>query len=226
MGHYRQSLEINPDDADAVNSLGAILDRLGRFDEALACYRKSQELKPDDAIAYYNLGNLLANRGRFDEALDQFQRAIEINPHFSKAHGGLGVALAARGRPGEALKHYRIALKLQPDNLVAQKDLAWLRATCPETALRDGAEAIELAQRVNQRCGGQQPDVLDTLAAAYAETGLFSEALAAASKARELAMQQNDRALADALRARIALYQNGRPFHCTPPAAPMSAPKP
>jgi tetratricopeptide (TPR) repeat protein len=221
--HYRQSLEINPNDAGAVSNLGVLLVRLGRWDEAMACYRKAQEIEPGYAIAYYNLGGLLADRGRFDEAIAQFQRAIDINPDFGKAHCGLGIALAARGRPVEALEHYRRTLKLQPDNLEAQKNLAWLRATCPEASLRDGAEAIQLAQQANRLCDGQWPDVLDVLAAAYAEAGRFSEALAAAHKALELAIQQNDQDLAEALRARIALYEAGQPYRQT--NLPLHGPK-
>jgi tetratricopeptide (TPR) repeat protein len=325
MGHYRDSLGISPNDAEAINSLGVLLARVGRFDEAMACYRQSEEIKPGYAHAYYNLGNLLAERGRFDEAFAQLQRAVEVNPDFGKAHRGLGIVLAARGRPiealghfqkaieinpddaeahrnlghllvgagqsdeatshfrkaleiqpedaeahrnlgvalancgqfdeamvqfeqarkikpddagvlgslatalaaqgrfAEAMGHYRMALKLQPEDLAAQKNLAWLRATCPETSLRNGAEAIELAQRANNRCGGRRPDVLDTLAAAYAESGWFPEALATARKALELAIQQNERALADTVRARIALYEAGKPYHQT--SLPSHGPK-
>ncbi len=55
--------------------------------------------------------------------------------------------------------------------------------------------------------------MLDALAAAYAEAGRFSEAVATASKALDLATQQHQQTLAEGLRTKIALYQAGKPFH-------------
>ena len=114
-------------------------------------------------------------------------------------------------------------MQLKPDDLDAQMNLAWLRATCAEASLRNGDAAIEHAQRAMQLCGGQRPDALDTLAAAYAEGGRFPEALAAARKALELAERHNAHALADAMRGRIALYEAGKPLR---PRLPASAPSP
>jgi hypothetical protein len=74
--------------------------------------------------------------------------------------------------------------------------------------------------QANRLCKGTQPEVLDALAAAYAETGWFPEALATARRAVELATRQKNPAFADALRTRIALYEAGRPFHqMQPPTA-------
>ena len=92
----------------------------------------------------------------------------------------------------------------------------------PDRGMRNGDEAVALAQQANRLCGGKQPEILDTLAAAYAETGWFPEALATA-QALELALQHQDRALAEVLRVRIALYEAGRPYRQTP-MAPASAP--
>ena len=86
-------------------------------------------------------------------------------------------------------------------------------------------EAIALAQRADRFCDGERPDVLDTLAAAYAEAGRFPEALATAHEALNLAMRQDDRALAKALQARIALYEAGKPYR-EAVSAPTSSTKP
>ena len=117
-------------------------------------------------------------------------------------------------------------MEIKPDYAKAHNSLAWLQATCPAAGLRNGAQAIEHAQRADQLCGGRQPDLLDTLAAAYAEAGRFPEASATAHKALELARQQNNQALADTLRARIALYEAGKPYHAAPsaPAPPPQKP--
>jgi tetratricopeptide (TPR) repeat protein len=132
--------------------------------------------------------------------------------------------LASQGRFDEGLAQFRRALQIQPDSLETQKNLAWLRATCPLASLRNGGEAIEHARRADQLCGGKRADVLDTLAAAYAEAGRFAEALSTARKALDLATRQKDRAMADLLRTRIALYEVGKPFH-EPPSG-VELPKP
>ncbi len=97
----------------------------------------------------------------------------------------------------------------------AHNHLAWLLATCPEASLRNGAEAIEHAQRADHLCGGTRPDVLDSLAAGYAEAGWFPEALAAARKAVQLATKQDQPTLAEGLRARIALYEKRQALSAT-----------
>ena len=129
----------------------------------------------------------------------------------------VGVALAALGRFDHALTQFRKALQLQPDCVEARKNLAWLRATCPQASLRNGGEAIEHARRADQLCGSRRADVLDALAAAYAEAGRFPEALGTARKALDLATRQQAQAMADVLRTRIALYEAGKPFHQPPP---------
>ncbi len=226
LAHYQKAVEIQPDLADAHINLGNALSRRGRFDEALAHYQKAVELSPDLARAHCDYGYALARRGRLDEALAEYGKALKIEPNLLDAHNALGVALCRMGRPAEALTHYRKALDIKPDDAEAHNNLAWLRATCPVASLRNGDEAMELAQRANQLCGGRRADVLDTLAATYAEAGWFPEALATARKARELATQQNNHVLAEALRARIALYKAGRPYRQTPSSSALLPLKP
>ena len=96
----------------------------------------------------------------------------------SVAHGSLGLVLANRGQFGEATTHYRKAIKIKANFAQTHNNLAWLQATCPEATLRNGVEAIKHAQHANQLTGGRLPDMLDTLAAAYAEAGRFPEAAA------------------------------------------------
>jgi Flp pilus assembly protein TadD len=209
----------------AHDNLGLALAHCGQVDQAIAHYQKALEIKPDYALAHNNLGVVLARRGQVDEAIVQFQRAVEIKPNDMKAHNNLAMALTARGRLKEAMRHYRKVLEIKPDYADAHNDLAWLLATCPVAALRNGAEAVHHARQANQLSDSKRPGILDTLSAAYAEAGRFPEALAAARKALELAVQQNNRPLVDALRAHIALYEAGRPYHQTP-AASTPPPKP
>jgi tetratricopeptide (TPR) repeat protein len=214
VAHYRKALEIKPDYSEAHNNLANALAAQGRLDEAMAHYRKSLEIQPNYPEAYYNLGSILAGCGRLDEAIVQFRWGLAIRDN-AEVRYNLGNVLARRGRFDEALAEYRKALEIQPDFAEPHNSLAWLRATCPVASLRNGAEAIEHAQQADQLCGGRRPDVLDSLAAAYAEAGWFPEALVAARKALDLAMRQNKQDLANGLRARIARYEAGKPYRET-----------
>jgi tetratricopeptide (TPR) repeat protein len=216
LAQYQRALELRPKFADAHWNLGNAYSRRGQMEEALAHLRQAVELKPDFAIAQCDLGVALAKLGQLNEALPCFQKALESKPDLVDAYDGLGTVLSRLGRHEEALHEYRKALKIAPHDATAHSRLAWLLATCPEPSFRNGAEAIEHAERANQVCGGKRPDVLDALAAGYAEAGWFPEALAAARKALELATQQDKRALAEGLRARIALYENKRPYRQQP----------
>ncbi len=216
IAHYRKGLDVKPDDAEARYQLGLALQRQGKIDEALAQYRQAVKIKPGYAEARNNLGAALQSRGRIDEAIAEYRKALEIKPDYARVYYNLGTVLAGRGRFDEALAQFRRALEFKPNDADAQNNLAWLLATCPADSLRNGAAAIEHAQRANQLCGGGRADVLNTLAAAYAEAGRFPEAVAAARKALELAAQQNHRDWVDVLRARIALYEAGKPCRNSP----------
>ncbi len=91
-------------------------------------------------------------------------------------------------------------------------DTAWMLATNPNASIRNGAEAIKLSQRAVQLCGGREPAVLGTLAAAYAEAGRYPEAVKTVEQALALANSQNNTALAETLQVRVKLYQAGSPY--------------
>jgi tetratricopeptide (TPR) repeat protein len=206
IAHFQRALEIKPDYAEAYDHLGAALAHRGEFDEAIAQCRRALEIKPDYAEAHNNLGAALVGRGRVDEAMSHYRRALEIKPDYAEAHYNLGLALAGCGRIKEAIEHYQKSLQPKPDYAEALNELAWLRATCPEATFRDGTAAIELAQRAIRLSGGKTPEMLDTLAAAYAEAGMFSQATETVGKALDLARRQNKTVLVEKLKARLCLY--------------------
>ncbi len=221
MEHYRQTLKIMPDYAEAHDNLGLALAGRGQVDEAIACYQKALEINPDLAEAHNNFGVLLGQRGRFDEAIVHLQQALKINPDHAEAHNNLGNALNGQGKLAEAVVQWREAVRLQPNQIAYVNNLAWLLATCPEASVRNGSEAVELAQRAVQLSGGREPAILGTLAAAYAEAGRFPEAVQTARKALDLATQQNKQALAESIKAKVPLYEAGTPFR--EPQRPSSA---
>ena len=114
---------------------------------------------------------------------------------------------------------------MRPDRLDVLNNLAWIGATHPDPRFRDGVRAVAGAQRAVE-LSGSEVHTVDTLAAAYAEVGRFPEALATVRKALQLARQQNNPALADALRTRIALYEAGKPLRQAASSPTPPLPKP
>jgi superkiller protein 3 len=209
--HYRQALVIQPDFDLAHYNFGCALLQQGDADQAMLHFQKALAVQPDFAAAYDQLGNALLGKGRVDEAIVQYQKALALQPDFAEAHINLAGALFQKGQVREVLVHSRAALKLQPDNPGLLSSLAWLLATWPEASVRDGAEAIRLARQANQLTGNNDPLALRALAAAYAETAQFPEAVATARRALQLAEGQSDAGLANILRAQLKLYQAGSP---------------
>jgi superkiller protein 3 len=211
--HYQMALQIKPDYALAHINLGTDLLKKGSVDEAIAHFQNALQINPDNTEAHNGLGSALLQKGSVDEAITHFQKALQIKPNNAEAHYNLGNILLKKGSVDEAIVHYQTALQLKPNNLAAQNSLAWVLAIAPQASLRNGRQAVELAQQANQLAGGENPIILRTLAAAYAEAGRFPEAVATAQRALQLAETQSNTALASAIRSQLELYQAGTPFH-------------
>jgi len=120
--------------------------------------------------------------------------------------------LLQQGRTEEAIINIQKALELQPADASVQNTLAWVLATAPQSSLRNGARALELATKANQSAGGNDPNILRTLAAAYAGTGKFADAARSGRNALQLAEALSNAGLANALRREIKLYEADHRF--------------
>ena len=212
VAQFRKAAALQPDFAAERSNLGGALAKAGRPDEALAELRKALALDPGYAPAHYQLGLVLSRRGDAQGAILEWRSALQLDPKDAEAHARLGDALDAQGRTAEALAHWREALELRPNDASTLRRAAWVMATSPNAAIRNGDEALAMAIRAMELSGGKDWRMLDTLAAAYAEKGRFAEAALTARRALELAAQAAPPALADDIRMRVALYQADRPF--------------
>jgi protein O-mannosyl-transferase len=213
---FEQAVRLKPDYADAHNSLGMALAGQGKMPEAVEQFEQAVRLKPDYADAHNNLGMVLARQGRMPEAVEQFEQAVRIEPDSVPSHHNLANALLLQGRVSEAIVQYREALRLKPDLSAALYKLAWILATDGNANVRNGAEAVQLAERLCSITGYQDAEDLGVLAAAYAEAGRFSDATRIAQKAVELASAAGQQELAQQVQEQLKLYQAGHPFHKEP----------
>jgi choline-sulfatase len=217
---FDRAVQLNPRHAKAWNNRGLAWFRKGNRDKgatddytrALRDFTQAIVLHPGYSAAYFNRGSLHAVTGNHDQAARDFQSVIGLMPNNPAAHGELGKSLIPLGRAKEAIDHYRRALELRADWVPVMTDLAWRLSTTADDALRDGAEAVRLAERAAELVDNKNPIVLDTLAAAYAEAGDFPAAVETAERVLAMATAAGEAAVAADIRKRLMLYQAGRAY--------------
>jgi protein O-mannosyl-transferase len=210
---FRKALQIEPGQLTTRNNLGYVLLQSGKVDEAIDEFQQVLQTQPDNANAHFNLGNALLQKGNADDAMEHFQQALRREPGFAEAHYSLGTALLQKGRETEALTQFQQAIQFKPDYSEALNDLAWELATAPLPSARDGNKAVEFAQRADQLSGSKDLDILDTVAAAYAEAHRFAEAVRTAQQAINFARSSGQKDRLAQLSSELALYEAGKPFH-------------
>ena len=224
ISHFREALKIEPTCIEVQNRLGLLLADRGQIEEAAACFEEILKAKPDSAEARCNLGVLWMRRGQLDEAVACFQKVLDMSAENAQAHECLERALLQRKNLERVLAEQRERVRSRPDDPTVLSDLAWSLATNPNDSIRNGGEALEFAQRAAELSDGQEPAILDTLAAAYAEAGRFSEAVQTARKALDLAAQQDKVVLGESIKARLRFYESDVPFREI--RGPLSRPAP
>jgi tetratricopeptide (TPR) repeat protein len=216
VAQYRKVLEIRPDYAEADYNLGKVLLLKGDLDGAMTCLDKTTIGSPDSPARWFNLGNEFLQERDLECAMVCYRQAIKLNPRLADAYANLGVALSQKGQTKEAMDSWQRALEINPDQVYVQNNLAWLLATTPDAALRNGARAVALAQQASQLSGGGNPAILRTLAAACAEDGSYTLAADTARRALGLAAAQKNEGLVATLQKEIKLYEAGAPVRDVP----------
>jgi tetratricopeptide (TPR) repeat protein len=195
--HYLAALQFDSSLAQAHNNLGVVYMQKGQLSDGITQLREALRLNPGNVETEYNLALGLNQQQQWKEASEILRRIAPAQPNNANVQYQYGLALARLGKTREAMSHYAQALLVTPDFPKALNELAWIAATDPRPELRNGPQAVAMAGRACELTGRQQPALLLTLAAAYAETGRFSEALAAAEKGRDMARAKGNEKLAE-----------------------------
>lgn len=180
-------------------------------DESVEQYRAILQQRPDDVDALIKLGAAQIRRDHPAEAIGPLEQAVRLAPMRDDGIQALAEAYRRTGRYADAIASLRAA-EQHGNNPVLLTALAWLLATAPQDDLRDGARALELLRRAQNLTPQPVPQILDALAAALAETGDFTAATHTARQAADLAQHQGKPVLADQIRGRLQVYEQGRPF--------------
>lgn len=213
----RDTLAKRPGHAKAHVTLGGHLLGEERFAEAEDHLRQGIAHAPAtdpglSALAHMYLGSALAAQGELAEGIRMLERAREIRPDLGETHAFLGEAYASQGRMVDGVRSFDRAIELLPDVVPLLDRAARLRATSRDPGVRDGALAVRYAERAISIGGSGDWRLLDTLAAAYAEAGRFSDAIAAVERAILAAQATGDSAATGLLEARRALYASKQPL--------------
>ena len=160
---------------------------------------------------------MLAEKDRdYNTAIADYTQVLQIAPKSERVFYRRSAAYMAKGDYGNAIADLNQAIQINPKYEAAYNDLAWLLATSPQDGLRDGKKAVEYATQACQLSEWKSRATIDTLAAAYAETGDFENAIKLENKI--LSMPQLPPASAANAQSRLKLYELREPYRMPQPA--------
>jgi len=209
---WTAAVTLDPNEPRASNGLGRTLILAGNAHESIHYFQQALEKHPEYVEAHYNLGSAFIGEHKLQEAIDEWLKAVSIRPDFARGHASLGYAYFVQGDEKSALSHLRLALDGDPDSISALSLAASLMATSDDNVLRNGMEAIRLAERASQLTERKDLAVLDTLSAAYAESNRFEEASETEREALNKTTPQTDQAIVNRLNAHLQKYLSGKPL--------------
>lgn len=218
-GAFRQAelaRQSHPESAAPRRALGALYATTGDLAAAESQWRKA--LAGGDQESLVLLSLLLIQTHRGEEAQRILEDHIQLGGADPAAHRLLAQILVQHGDYAEGKAVLERAAAGESADARTLNDLAWLLATCPDARFRDGNRALALAEAALRLRGANDPNALDTLAAAQAEGGRFEAAEQTAQRAATLAKEKGDARLSERIAARRELYRARRPYRGAAPA--------
>jgi tetratricopeptide (TPR) repeat protein len=193
-----------------------------RLDEAIGQLERLIQMSPGNVPLASRLGSFYLLAGRPRKGIEMLTQVIDEDPNNFVALRDRADAYLSIGEHSEAIADFERALALNEEDDRLLNNFAWVLATTPDDALRDGKRSLELATKAAELTAHQTPHVLSTLAAAYAETGDFDSAKNWSQKAVELAQkeldsitEEDDRDQMESdfeqLKKELVSYQEGKP---------------
>ncbi len=209
---FRRALALDGDTLKWHSCLALALHKLGRVDEAIIHYQQALKLYNEDPLMHNNLANALLQKGKPDDAIKHYEYSIQLKPEQPDVMKILGSLHFEAARYEQAIDCWTKAVQLRPDFSDVLNNLAWILATAEDIKIRNPSDAVEYAKRACELTNYNQPEILDTLAVAYAAAGNFPEAVKTAEEAIVLAEAANKEDMAKEIQQRLQLYKSGQPY--------------
>lgn len=207
---FAATLSTNPESWKAIHNYASALDDRGRTVEAVPLMREVIAKRPDSSEAHNDLGVMLWTLGQREDAIEITRRSYAIRATPGAARN-LATMEAGCGNQRGQIEALRAVLELEPGDLDSARWLAWVLATSPDNSLRNGQEAVILAERV-LREGGTDTKAVLALIAAQAETGRFEEAGKNARSLIRMLEASGDPAVTDIRKVVTDTVEAGRPI--------------
>jgi tetratricopeptide (TPR) repeat protein len=208
----RIAIRVGPECLLAHQSLTTWLAMSRRNDEGIEAAREGLAISPCDPVLHFVLGMIQEDKGDRAAAITQLTYAVLLRSGWAEAHLDLGITLVQAGEVGRGLAELEQAVRLAPDDAALLNQAAWLMATFPDAGARNGLEAVRLAEHAVALSGNRDPNLLKTLAAAYAEMGSYPDAIHSAQQALALAQSAGDARLTDFCGEMLRLFESNRPY--------------
>lgn len=216
---WQQVVQTTPDFVLAHFSLGVLLEGAGLRQEAIERFEAAIQHEPTYVEARLGLAALLRRSGRLEESLAHYEevaaQAISGDPRFEEAPFGAAITLVRMGRYEDARDRLRAGMSDYPGTPFFAHALARLLSGAPSADVRNGQGALSLLRSLPEPL--QRIDYGETLAMALAEVGRFTEAATIEREAIDLATRAGRNDLLPRMRAKLARYQDGRPWRSADP---------
>jgi len=210
---YQNAVRLDPKLSEAHWNLGSLWLDEGETTKGLAELKKSVELSPERIDLRERFGDALMKAGKAGEAQSCFEVVVRADPGNARVRFAVGQTYLAQKNYDQAIAGFKEAARLAPDSAEFLNGLARVYATSRKAEIRNGAEAVRLAERACELTKHRDLDMLDTLGAAYAEAGRFEEAVKVAEKTQAQAEASYHMQVAETERQRAALYKSGKAYH-------------
>lgn len=189
---------------------------LGRTDKAIAIGREALAVAPFDAELHSRLGLAAGEVGDFSIAVPQFAYSLVLQPNRSEIEKKLHLAVAFAAKAANAPDQLTALVAAAPESPQLFDELAWILATDPNAAVRNGPEAVKLSEQACALIKSARPKFLVTLAAAYGEVGRFPDGIAVLEQALTLARTTGDTPTSTLAEKLLNSLQNQQPYREEP----------
>jgi tetratricopeptide (TPR) repeat protein len=218
MAQFDELLRRSPDYAPAHYSLGVVALSKGETDAAIEHFSRAVRNDPAYLQARLQLANTLRLRGRFEPSLREYAEVIREDPRIGEARFGEALALVRLNRFDEARARLTESARLLPDRPEFVNALARLYAAAPDAKIRNGEQAVQLAQQLIRR--RQTLSSREALAMALAEAGRYHEAARWQRETIGMAQRAGAREVLPMLAEDLRRYEQGlacrTPWHAEP----------
>jgi tetratricopeptide (TPR) repeat protein len=154
---FSELLAVEPNNAQAYNSIGYFYAYRGEYDKAIENIKKYQFMAPDQANPYDSLGEIQAYSGHYDEAIANLNQALKLKPDFFNSYLNLGVAYEGKGDYAKAIEYFRKGAKEAMNDDLRRNHLR--QALRAAYVARDVAAAKELVSQFEALPGDKHAEL-------------------------------------------------------------------